>query len=534
MQVTEVRQREVEASKSSQQKQHPYRYKKKKPGVKVGYIDKSDERKHKRTALAAAKSRAGSKLKQIALKLEKEQIFDPVDTLFIISRRGSDHIQKCFGYGSLYNKFIKGDKLTAYPPFENRIKPTMPVIKMDKVASFLTPGKGAYSFAQGSGQSISEAQRKQLENIHIAVNEDDISIEQPNQVTKRRGELKRLFSERSKTRGSRGRGCGRGRGGRRGGKSDNVKRKSSKVLLENNNNMEMSSSEDNAMSPVYLLEDDVGSVKLSDMEVPDSREMSPVIVLEDVVLNSSLLRNQLKHQNSQRKHKNNQRKHKNNQRKHKNNQRKHKNNQRKHKNTRNTRTIRGNTRTTRGNTRTTRGNTRTTRGNTRTTKGNTRTTRGNTRTTKGNTRTTKGNTRTTRGNTRTTRGNTRTPKETQEQPKETQEQPEETQEQPKETQEQPKETQEQPEDILSKDDFVLVELPIEKTSRTKQFIGKIISVSEHDIDVSFMKKNKTGKFIWPEVMDQSMVERRSVKRKLKPPAQIAKRRSIEMFFSDMS
>ncbi|XP_063436987.1 uncharacterized protein LOC134718416 [Mytilus trossulus] len=118
--------------------------------------------------------------------------------------------------------------------------------------------------------------------------------EPPNalEVPKRRGDLKRLFSERSKTRGGRGRG--RGRGG-----------KSSKVLLENNNNIEMPSSDDNEMSPVYAVEDNVNSVKLrpkrktakvlvyeddSEMEVPDSREISPVVVLEDVVLNSSLLR----------------------------------------------------------------------------------------------------------------------------------------------------------------------------------------------------------------------------------------------------
>ncbi|VDI47397.1 Hypothetical predicted protein [Mytilus galloprovincialis] len=526
MQVTEVRQREVEASKSSQQKQHPYRYKKKKPGVKVSYIDKSDERKHKRTALAAAKSRAGSKLKQIALKLEKEQIFDPVDTLFIISRRGSDHIQKCFGYGSLYNKFIKGDKLTAYPPFENRIKPTMPVIKKDKVASFLTPGKGAYSFAQGSGQSISEAQRKQLENIHIAVNEDDISIEQPNQVTKRRGELKRLFSERSKTRGSRGRGCGRGRGGRRGGKSDNVKRKSSKVLLENNKPKRKT-------AKVLVYEDD------NDMEVPDSREMSPVIVLEDVVLNSSLLREASvlmenmdfsvdptakeptetpeQPEETQEQPKETQEQPEETQEQSEETQEQPEETQEQETQEQSEETqeqpeetqeqpeeTQEQPKETQEQPEETQEQPKETQEQPEETQEQQHKKQGNTRTTKENTRTTKGNTRTTRGNTEQQRNNKNT------------------------------KTQEQPEDILSKDDFVLVELPIEKTSRTKQFIGKIISVSEHDIDVSFMKKNKTGKFIWPEVMDQSMVERRSVKRKLKPPAQIAKRRSIEMFFSDMS
>ncbi|VDI47398.1 Hypothetical predicted protein [Mytilus galloprovincialis] len=402
----------------------------------------------------------------------------------------------------------------------------MPVIKKDKVASFLTPGKGAYSFAQGSGQSISEAQRKQLENIHIAVNEDDISIEQPNQVTKRRGELKRLFSERSKTRGSRGRGCGRGRGGRRGGKSDNVKRKSSKVLLENNKPKRKT-------AKVLVYEDD------NDMEVPDSREMSPVIVLEDVVLNSSLLREASvlmenmdfsvdptakeptetpeQPEETQEQPKETQEQPEETQEQSEETQEQPEETQEQETQEQSEETqeqpeetqeqpeeTQEQPKETQEQPEETQEQPKETQEQPEETQEQQHKKQGNTRTTKENTRTTKGNTRTTRGNTEQQRNNKNT------------------------------KTQEQPEDILSKDDFVLVELPIEKTSRTKQFIGKIISVSEHDIDVSFMKKNKTGKFIWPEVMDQSMVERRSVKRKLKPPAQIAKRRSIEMFFSDMS
>ncbi|XP_076080149.1 uncharacterized protein LOC143050933 [Mytilus galloprovincialis] len=365
--------------------------------------------------------------------------------------------------------------------------------------------------------------------------------EQPNEVTKRRGELKRLFSERSKTRGSRGRGCGRGRGGRRGGKSDNVKRKSSKVLLENNNNIEMTSSEDHAMSPVYLLEDDVGSVKLR-----PKRKTAKVLVYEDEKEASVLMENMDFSVDP---------------------------------------TAKEPTETPEQPEETSDQQTEAQEQPEETQKQQIEAQEQPEETQKQQTEAQEQPEETQEQQIEAQVQSEETqeqPEETQEQPKETQEQPketqeqqteaqeqpektqehqieaqvqsEETQEQPEETQEQPKETQEQqieaqeqsektqeqtktpeqPEDILSKDDFVLVELQIEKTSRTKQFIGKIISVAEQDIDVSFMKKNKIGKFIWPEVIDQSMVERRSVKRKLKPPAQIAKRRSIEMFFSDMS
>ncbi|CAC5403670.1 unnamed protein product [Mytilus coruscus] len=117
-------------------------------------------------------------------------------------------------------------------------------------------------------------------------------------------------------------------------------------------------------------------------------------------------------------------------------------------------------------------------------------------------------------------------------------QPEQLEEQPEvqpevQPQKQPEVQPEvQPEEILSKGDFVLVELQIEKTSRTKQFIGKVISIAEDDVDVSFMKKNQNGMFIWPEMPDPSLIERKSIIKKLQHPKQIKKRRSIEMFFQD--
>ncbi|VDI55257.1 Hypothetical predicted protein [Mytilus galloprovincialis] len=90
----------------------------------------------------------------------------------------------------------------------------------------------------------------------------------------------------------------------------------------------------------------------------------------------------------------------------------------------------------------------------------------------------------------------------------------------------------QPEEILSKGDFVLVELRIEKTLRTKQFIGKVISIAADDVDVTFMKKTQNGLFIWPEIPDKSIVDRKRIIKKLNHPKEIRKRRSIEMFFQD--
>ncbi|XP_071138208.1 pinin-like [Mytilus edulis] len=399
----------------------------------------------------------------------------------------------------------------------------MPVIKKDKVTSFLTPGKGAYSFAQGSGQNP----KQEAAGAEVVVEEEEEVEEE----------------------------------------------------VENHqNNIEMPSSDDNEMSPVYAVEDNDNSVKLrpkrktakvlvyeddSEMEVPDSREISPVVVLEDVVLNSSLLReasvlmanmdfyvdptdkepteaskNQVEQPTQPEEKSEKPDVHTN---------------------------IQPEEQT---------------------------------------------EVHTDIQPEEQTEVHTdihpeeQTEVHTDIQPEEQTEvhtdihpevhtdiQPEEQTEvhtdihpeeqtevytdihpevhtdiQPEEqtevhtdihpeeqtevhtdiqpevqTEKQPEEQTEvhtdvhmdvQPEEILSKGDFVLVELRIEKTLRTKQFIGKVISIAADDVDVTFMKKTQNGLFIWPEISDKSIVDRKRIIKKLNHPKEIRKRRSIEMFFQD--
>lgn len=90
-----------------------------KPGVLKTYNNNLEKLNCKISALNASKSRIMTQLKKMAIKLEQEQVYEPVGTLFIVRKRGS-LLYRCFGYGELCERFIKGEPLTDYPPYMNR------------------------------------------------------------------------------------------------------------------------------------------------------------------------------------------------------------------------------------------------------------------------------------------------------------------------------------------------------------------------------------------------------------------------------
>ncbi|VDI20210.1 Hypothetical predicted protein [Mytilus galloprovincialis] len=118
-----------------------------------------------------------NKLKQLAVKLEREQTYEPLDTLFLIRKKGSKII-KSYGYGELKSRFMEGLPLTDEVPYgKRRKKPAMPVVQKDAVIELLTPGKDNFSFGVGSGRTLAEQQKSQLENLQIAINSPDVNVQ---------------------------------------------------------------------------------------------------------------------------------------------------------------------------------------------------------------------------------------------------------------------------------------------------------------------------------------------------------------------
>lgn len=71
-----------------------------------------------------------------------------------------------------------------------------------------------------------------------------------------------------------------------------------------------------------------------------------------------------------------------------------------------------------------------------------------------------------------------------------------------------------------------------RSNKIHYIFFQVISIAADDVDVTFMKKTQNGLFIWPEIPDKSIVDRKRIIKKLNHPKEIRKRRSIEMFFQD--
>ncbi|VDI20209.1 Hypothetical predicted protein [Mytilus galloprovincialis] len=152
-------------------------HRKLKPGTLKTYINLEEERNCRIKALKKSKSRVMNKLKQLAVKLEREQTYEPLDTLFLIRKKGSKII-KSYGYGELKSRFMEGLPLTDEVPYgKRRKKPAMPVVQKDAVIELLTPGKDNFSFGVGSGRTLAEQQKSQLENLQIAINSPDVNVQ---------------------------------------------------------------------------------------------------------------------------------------------------------------------------------------------------------------------------------------------------------------------------------------------------------------------------------------------------------------------
>ncbi|CAC5407079.1 KCTD1_15 [Mytilus coruscus] len=147
-----------------------------KPGEKRKYDNKYQERNCIINALQKSKSRIVKNLKKFATKLQKEQIDEPVDPLFLIRRKGSTII-KAFGYGEMIERFTECSPITDTPPYSHRRKlPTMPEVTPDQEVILLTPEKDTFNFGVGSGRNLAKEQKEILDQMQINVTSADVNV----------------------------------------------------------------------------------------------------------------------------------------------------------------------------------------------------------------------------------------------------------------------------------------------------------------------------------------------------------------------
>lgn len=80
------------------------------------------------------------KLKKFAFKFEKKPFYKPLDTLFIMRKRGT-LLYRCYGYGELRERFVDGEPLTGYPPYAKRKEQVVPEVEKDTKIKCLIPEK---------------------------------------------------------------------------------------------------------------------------------------------------------------------------------------------------------------------------------------------------------------------------------------------------------------------------------------------------------------------------------------------------------
>ncbi|XP_063419316.1 protein IWS1 homolog A-like isoform X3 [Mytilus trossulus] len=191
-----------------------------------------------------------TQLKKMAIKLEQEQVYEPVDTLFIVRKRGS-LLYRCFGYGELCERFIKGEPLTDYPPYMNRKQKVMPEVEKDEKIEFLTPEKDLFNFGRGSGRTLAEIQKDSLDNLPVKIIPAEVNVEKPGPSKTRKIPTLHERSTIGRGRGRGGtRGKGRGRGRKRKRESSDSNDDEDRIRIE-----ESSSDEDETrLSPLLPLE----------------------------------------------------------------------------------------------------------------------------------------------------------------------------------------------------------------------------------------------------------------------------------------
>ncbi|XP_052093274.1 U1 small nuclear ribonucleoprotein 70 kDa-like isoform X5 [Mytilus californianus] len=252
-----------------------------KPGAKKRVKTKSDGIRNRKQSLRMKKSRAIKKFQKLKDKLLKEQVYEPVEVLYVIYEKKTKKF-KYDGSGFLLRQFENGKPLSKGVPRRN-LKDRRSIVDLDmsgskeKGVKFLTPHKYRYSFALGQAEnheddrkvqtededvsmvrdednfeekdednfeekdeekmSLAADQRAELETIGIAEGEQRTKMKVPTKIRKTTTRRKLVVETTPK-------GRGRGRGGKgRGGKITRKRKKSESSSDSSDNSMNQSTEE---------------------------------------------------------------------------------------------------------------------------------------------------------------------------------------------------------------------------------------------------------------------------------------------------
>ena len=125
-----------------------------------------DLERHKQN-IRMKKSRIIKGLGSLSKRLKEAQAMEPCSFIFLVKEECTWRF-KFYGHGSLLTKFMNGEALSETPEKrKNRYHKLVEPQVTETSAELLTPNKYGFPLGPGSGKSIAEKQREELDSLTV-------------------------------------------------------------------------------------------------------------------------------------------------------------------------------------------------------------------------------------------------------------------------------------------------------------------------------------------------------------------------------
>ena len=125
-----------------------------------------DLERHKQN-LRMKKSRIIKGLGSLSKRLKEAQAMEPCSFIFLVKEECTGRF-KFYGHGSLLTKFMNGEALSEKPEKrKNRYHKLVEPQVTETSVELLTPNKYGFPLGPGSGKSIAEKQREELDSLTV-------------------------------------------------------------------------------------------------------------------------------------------------------------------------------------------------------------------------------------------------------------------------------------------------------------------------------------------------------------------------------
>ena len=137
-------------------------------GQQEDICGKVTDMERERQNLRMKKSRIIKGLGSLSMRLKRAQSMEPCSFLFLVKEEKTGRL-KFYGHGPLLTKFMNGEALSEKNPAKrkNRYHKLVEAQATETSVELLTPNKYGFPLGPGSGKSIAEKQREELDSLTV-------------------------------------------------------------------------------------------------------------------------------------------------------------------------------------------------------------------------------------------------------------------------------------------------------------------------------------------------------------------------------